>query len=127
MVEGNCLRSISLCTRSICVEMRGHGDSEKPDTGYKVQRLTTDVHDVLQALDLSDVVVVGHSMGSSIMWCYWDLFGSERLGKLILVDQSPFLTGNPAAPLSPDDVEIPHAIAHCDRHFDTGQCIFLDS
>jgi non-heme chloroperoxidase len=31
-----------------------------------------------------------------VVWCYWDLFGSERLSKLIFVDQSPFLTANPS-------------------------------
>ena len=30
-----------------------------------------------------------------MIWCYIDLFGLERLSKIILVDQSPFLTLNP--------------------------------
>jgi pimeloyl-ACP methyl ester carboxylesterase len=34
-------------------------------------------------------------MGSSVIWCYIDLFGPERLSKIILVDQSPFLTSDP--------------------------------
>src|SRR5712691_2094065 len=81
--------------RCIALEMRGHGDSEKVDHGYKVQRLAKDVYDVLQNLELTDVVLLGHSMGSSVIWCYWDLFGSERLRKLIFVDEPPFLTSNP--------------------------------
>jgi len=81
--------------RCIALEMRGHGDSEKVDHGYKVQRLAKDVYDVLQALELTDVVLLGHSMGSSLIWCYWDLFGPQRLGKLIFVDEPPFLTSNP--------------------------------
>ena len=30
-----------------------------------------------------------------MIWCYIDLFGPERLSKIILVDQSPFVTSNP--------------------------------
>jgi non-heme chloroperoxidase len=82
--------------RCIALEMRGHGDSEKVDHGYKIQRLAKDVYDVLQALELTDVVLLGHSMGCSLIWCYWDLFGPQRLRKLILVDEAPFLTSNPA-------------------------------
>ncbi len=80
----------------IALDLRGHGESAKPDHGYKIQRLATDLHDVLIALDLHDVALLGHSMGCSVIWCYWDLFGADRLVKLILVDEPPFLTSNPA-------------------------------
>jgi len=79
----------------VAFDQRGHGESEKPDHGYKIQRLATDLHDVLVALDLHDVTLLGHSMGCSVSWCYWDLFGSDRLAKLVLVDEPPLLTSNP--------------------------------
>jgi non-heme chloroperoxidase len=81
--------------RVIALDMRGHGESDKPDHGYKITRLSKDLHDVLLALDLRDVALLGHSMGCSVIWGYWELFGPERLSKLILVDQMPFITGNP--------------------------------
>lgn len=82
--------------RCIALDMRGHGESEKVNHGYKIARLAKDVHDVIHALDLHDVTLMGHSMGCSVIWGYWDLFGGERLAKLILVDEPPFLTSNPA-------------------------------
>lgn len=82
--------------RVIAVDMRGHGLSEKVNHGYKIQRLAKDVHDVLEALDLDGVALLGHSMGCSVIWCYYDLFGKERLERLVLVDQMPFITSNPA-------------------------------
>lgn len=82
--------------RVIAVDMRGHGLSEKVNHGYKIQRLAKDVHDVLEALDLDGVALLGHSMGCSVIWCYYDLFGRERLERLVLVDQMPFITSNPA-------------------------------
>jgi pimeloyl-ACP methyl ester carboxylesterase len=81
--------------RVIAVDMRGHGQSEKPASGYKIQRLAQDLKDVLDALDLNDAAVAGHSMGSSILWCYWDLFGAHRIASAIFIDQMPAITSLP--------------------------------
>lgn len=96
--------------RVIAIDQRGHGDSEKPGFGYKIQRLSKDLHDLLVALDLRDVTVLGHSMGCSVIWCYWDLFGADRLAKIILVDEPPFLTSNPA--WTPAETEAAGPIFH---------------
>jgi non-heme chloroperoxidase len=82
--------------RVIALDMRGHGDSDKPAHGYKIQRLAKDVWDVLRALDLKDVAILGHSMGCSVLWCYFDLFGAERIGRFVFCDEPPMLTSNPA-------------------------------
>ncbi len=82
--------------RVIAYDQRGHGESDKPAFGYRIARLAKDLNEFLTALDLHGVAALGHSMGCSVLWCYWDLFGAERLAKLILVDQPPFLTDNPA-------------------------------
>ncbi len=87
----------------IAVDMRGHGDSDKPLFGYRIQRLAKDVADVLKALDLKDVTIMGHSMGCSVLWCYFDLFGAERIGKFVFCDEPPLLTSNPA--WSPEELE----------------------
>ena len=81
--------------RVIAIDMRGHGDSDKPGHGYRIQRLAKDVWDALRALDVSDVTILGHSMGCSVLWCYFDLFGPERIGKFVFCDEPPFLTSNP--------------------------------
>jgi pimeloyl-ACP methyl ester carboxylesterase len=82
--------------RVIAVDMRGHGESDKPGHGYKISRLAKDVHDMIHALDLDEVNILGHSMGSSVIWNYYDMFGTERLSKLLLIDQMPMITSNPA-------------------------------
>jgi non-heme chloroperoxidase len=79
----------------IAVDQRSHGESQKVFHGLKISRLAKDLFELLAELDLNEVVLLGHSMGSSVIWCYIDLFGSERLSKIILVDQSPFLTSDP--------------------------------
>ncbi len=42
---------------------RGTGDSSKPDRGYEIERLAEDVLQVMDALELSSVVLLGHSFG----------------------------------------------------------------
>src|SRR5918996_4837640 len=90
------LEGLSDRYRVIAVDMRGHGESDKPEFGYKISRLAKDVHDMIHALELDEVNILGHSMGSSVIWNYYDLFGPERLSKLLLIDQMPMITSNPA-------------------------------
>ena len=81
--------------RVIALDMRGHGDSAKPVHGYTIQRLAKDVEDVLVALDLREVTILGHSMGNSVLWCHFDLFGASRIARYVFCDQASFLTANP--------------------------------
>jgi lipase len=48
------------------VDLRGRGDSEKPESGYGLEAHTRDVIRVLDHLGLEDAVVVGHSMGGFV-------------------------------------------------------------
>ena len=77
------------------IDMRGHGDSDKPAWGYRIHRLSADVHEFLVAKDLKDVNLGGHSMGCSVIWGYWELYGRDRLAKLVLIDQMPMITSGP--------------------------------
>ncbi len=79
----------------IAFDQRSHGESQKVSYGLKISRLSKDLYEFLNELGLNDVALLGHSMGASVIWCYIDLFGPERLSKIILVDQSPFLTSDP--------------------------------
>jgi pimeloyl-ACP methyl ester carboxylesterase len=51
--------------RAIAVSQRGHGESEKPATGYRTRDFARDVAHLVDALGLEGVVVVGHSMGTT--------------------------------------------------------------
>jgi len=71
------------------IDIRGHGDSDKPENGYTMLRYAKDLHDFLKAENLDDVTVVGWSMGASILWGYYQLFGDDRISKMVFVDQAP--------------------------------------
>jgi pimeloyl-ACP methyl ester carboxylesterase len=65
--------------RVVAVDRRSHGGSDSPAYGQRMARHGKDLWDVLTALDLDDVVLVGGSMGGSTIWAYYDLFGMERV------------------------------------------------
>ncbi|MCY7284603.1 MAG: alpha/beta hydrolase [Cyanobacteria bacterium CAN_BIN43] len=76
----------------VAVDLRGHGESEKVSFGYRIARLSKDVHELIVALQLEKPHLLGHSMGCSIIWSYLDLFGFDEIDRLVLVDQSPLGT-----------------------------------
>jgi non-heme chloroperoxidase len=52
--------------RTIAVTQRGHGLSDKPQTGYAVRDFAADVAGLLDALDIERAILVGHSMGAAV-------------------------------------------------------------
>ncbi|WP_405219566.1 alpha/beta fold hydrolase [Agrococcus sp. Ld7] len=55
--------------RGIAMDLRGHGDSDRPSTGYGVQRFVDDVDAVLLQLALGEAPgAIGYSMGARLLW-----------------------------------------------------------
>jgi non-heme chloroperoxidase len=75
--------------RVVAVDRRHHGRSDRPAHGQRMSRHAADVRDVLDALELDDVLLVGSSMGANVALAYVDAFGCDRLRGLVLVDQTP--------------------------------------
>ena len=89
------LSALSRTRRVLALDMRGHGKSSTPENGYRVSRLAADLRALIEALDLREVDLLGHSIGSSIIWSYYDLYGDYRLRRLVFVDQAPSVTAKP--------------------------------
>ena len=51
--------------RAVALTQRGHGDGDRPATGYRTRDFAADVAEVVETLGLAPVVIVGHSMGST--------------------------------------------------------------
>lgn len=79
----------------VAVDLRGHGESQKVTYGHRISRLSKDIQELLGVLQLEKPHLLGHSMGCSVIWSYLDLFGSDEIDRLILVDQSPLHTSRP--------------------------------
>ncbi|USG61237.1 alpha/beta hydrolase [Sneathiella marina] len=69
--------------RVLALDLRGHGQSAKPDFGYCIYRFSKDLCDLIVELGLGDMVLMGHSMGCSVIWGYYDLFGVEGIAKIV--------------------------------------------
>jgi non-heme chloroperoxidase len=85
--------------RVIIYDRRGFGGSSKPATGYDYDTFAADLHALLETLDLHDVVLVGHSMGTGEVTRYLGTYGSRRVAKGVLVSPiPPFLLQAPDNP-----------------------------
>jgi non-heme chloroperoxidase len=59
----------------IVLDQRSHGESEKVPFGLQVARLSKDLFELVTALNLERVSLLGHSMGAAVIWSYIELFG----------------------------------------------------
>lgn len=50
--------------RVYAVDLRGHGKSDKPERGYEPTDYAADIASVIRTLGLSDIPVIGHSLGA---------------------------------------------------------------
>ncbi len=60
------LAALSPDIEAFAVSQRGHGESERPDSGYELANLARDVAGFMRALGIERAVIVGHSMGSMV-------------------------------------------------------------
>lgn len=55
--------------RVIAADLRGHGRSDKPETGYSFPEVVEDLRGLCAALNVKEVIVAGHSWGASVaLW-----------------------------------------------------------
>jgi non-heme chloroperoxidase len=75
--------------RVITYDRRGFGQSSKPTVGYDYDTFAADLNALLVHLDLSDVSLVGFSMGTGEVTRYLAVYGSERVSKAVLMGAVP--------------------------------------
>src|SRR5712691_3313961 len=82
------------------ITRRGIGASDKPTTGYTVQRSVNDVLEVLDSLNLQKSLLVGTSCAGQILTMFASLH-SDRLRGVVYIDGATDPT------LTPDDLPMP--------------------
>src|SRR5215210_2283304 len=80
--------------RAISVSQRGHGESDKPATGYGVEDFAADVVPLLDAFGIERAVLAGHS-GSCLVARRVALDHPDRVAGLILEASPSTLKGDP--------------------------------
>lgn len=66
-------------------DLRGHGYSEVPPTGYTTADHAADLKNLMDSLGIERAHVIGHSFGADIALCFTILF-PERVDRLVLVE-----------------------------------------
>jgi len=85
--------------RVITYDRRGFGKSSQPAGGYDYDTFAADLNALLERLDLRDVTLVGHSMGTGEVTRYLSRYGSARVAKGVLISPiPPFLLQAPDNP-----------------------------
>ncbi|SMG60475.1 alpha/beta fold hydrolase [Paraburkholderia susongensis] len=75
--------------RVIAHDRRGHGRSGQPSAGNDMDTYADDLAAVLDALDLRNAMLVGHSTGGGEVARYIGRHGSKRVAKAVLIGAVP--------------------------------------
>ena len=78
--------------RVVTYDRRGFGQSSQPSQGYEYDTFADDLDKVLTALDLTNAVLVGFSMGTGEVGHYIGRYGAARVAKTaFLASLEPYL------------------------------------
>ncbi|MEW9699461.1 alpha/beta fold hydrolase [Paenibacillus sp. SI8] len=75
--------------RVITYDRRGFGQSSQPWNGYDYDTFAHDLHKLIVHLDLSDVTLVGFSMGGGEVARYIGTYGTKQVSKAVLAGAIP--------------------------------------
>jgi non-heme chloroperoxidase len=90
--------------RVVAHDRRGHGRSSQPSSGNDMDGYADDLAAVIEALDLKDITMVGHSTGGGEVTRYIGRHGTKRVAKAVLIAAVPPLIVKSAA--NPEGVPI---------------------
>lgn len=69
----------------IAPDLRGMGESDKPNDGYDKKNMAVDIHELVKKLGYKNIDLVGHDIGLMVAYAYAAQFGNE-VKKLALLD-----------------------------------------
>ncbi|MBZ9799574.1 alpha/beta fold hydrolase [Mesorhizobium sp. ES1-4] len=85
--------------RVVAHDRRGHGRSSQATSGNDMDGYADDLAAVIEALDLRDATLVGHSTGGGEVARYIGRHGTERVAKAVLIAAvPPIMVKTPANP-----------------------------
>jgi non-heme chloroperoxidase len=99
MWDGQMLFLVQNGFRTIAHDRRGHGRSSQASAGNDMNGYADDLAAVIEALDLKDVTLVGHSTGGGEVARYIGRHGTKRVARAVLIAAvPPLLLKTPANP-----------------------------
>lgn len=77
--------------RVITYDRRGFGKSSQPWNGYNYDTLTDDLKSIIDQLELTNITLVGFSMGGGEVVRYFSRYGGKNVSKAVLISSvTPF-------------------------------------
>jgi peroxiredoxin len=96
MWEGQVNALLDAGYRCVTYDRRGFGNSGRPGGGFDYDTFSSDLRDVVTALDLQNAMLVGFSMGGGEVVRYLGRYGDDRVSRAMLVAAvPPFLLKTP--------------------------------
>jgi non-heme chloroperoxidase len=97
--DGQMLFLVQHGFRTIAHDRRGHGRSSQSPTGNDMNGYADDLAAVIEALDLRDATLVGHSTGGGEVARYIGRHGTDRVaGAVLIAAVPPIMLQTPANP-----------------------------
>lgn len=87
--EAQMLFLVSNGFRAIAHDRRGHGRSSQPSEGNEMDTYSDDLAELMEALDVRDAMMVGHSTGGGEVTRYIGRHGTGRVARAVLVSAIP--------------------------------------
>jgi len=72
----------------IALSMCGHGKSDRVAFGMRPARLAQDLKMFLKAFQINKTNVLAYSLGCSVVYAFIDLFTTDALDNILVVDES---------------------------------------
>jgi pimeloyl-ACP methyl ester carboxylesterase len=92
-------RALATHFRVLAVDLRGHGDSDKPDGHYTWPEVVGDLPAFIDALRLEDILLVGHSRGGGIA-AFGGAQRPDRIWRMALLEPTIHIGQHRPAPAS---------------------------
>ena len=90
--------------RAVAHDRRGHGRSSQASDGNDMNGYADDLAAVIEALDLEDITMIGHSTGGGEVTRYIGRHGTKRVSSAVLIAAVP--PGLVKSPTNPDGLPI---------------------
>ena len=85
--------------RCVAHDRRGHGRSSQPWNGNEMDTYADDLSELIEALDLKNMIMIGHSTGGGEVARYIGRHGTSRVAGAVLVSAvPPLMLKTPANP-----------------------------
>lgn len=89
------LAPLAAGARVLALDMRGQGESGKPNGTYTIDRLADDLEEFLEQQQIERAVIVGVALGGLVLLNHLRRYGSRRYKGIVIVDMTPRLVSAP--------------------------------